>query len=129
MSDTRSPSAAPAAAPMTAPGASRAYGAFESHARSAALAAALALSFTAVAFAFSDVSPATATVFRAAYALPFLWWLARREDRLAGGRPWQARRWALLAGVFFAIDLVLFHQLRDLRPRPRVHDRSARLSG
>jgi drug/metabolite transporter (DMT)-like permease len=92
---------------VTRPGA---YGAFETHARAAALAAALALSFTAVAFAFSDVSPATATVFRAAYALPFLWWLARREDRLAGARSWLARRWALLAGVFFAIDLVLFHQ-------------------
>jgi drug/metabolite transporter (DMT)-like permease len=92
---------------MASPGT---YGAFETHARSAALVAALALSFTAVAFALSEVSPATATVFRAAYALPFLWWLARREDRVAGGRPWLARRWALLAGVFFAIDLVLFHQ-------------------
>lgn len=70
----------------------------------------MALSFTAVAFAFSDVSPITATVFRSAYALPFLWLLARREDRIAGGRSWLARRWALLAGVFFAIDLVLFHQ-------------------
>jgi len=86
------------------------YAAFDGHARSAALVAAVALSFTAVAFAFSDASPSTATVYRSLYALPFLWWLGRREDRIAGGRPWQARRWAFLAGVFFAIDLVLFHQ-------------------
>jgi drug/metabolite transporter (DMT)-like permease len=88
----------------------RPYGAFTDHARSAALVAALALSFTAVFFALSDVSPSAATVYRSLYALPFLWWLARREDRIAGGRPWHARRWAMLAGVFFAIDLVLFHE-------------------
>jgi drug/metabolite transporter (DMT)-like permease len=86
------------------------YAGFDGHARSAALAAALALSCTGILFALSEASPSTATVLRCAYALPFLWWLARREDRLTGGRPWRARRWALLAGMFFAIDLVLFHR-------------------
>jgi drug/metabolite transporter (DMT)-like permease len=86
------------------------YAGFDAHPRSAALAAALGLSFTAIFFALSDASPVTATVYRCAYALPILWWLARREDRAAGPRPWKARRWAALAGVFFAIDLVLFHQ-------------------
>jgi len=83
---------------------------FDQFPRSAALAAALGLSFTAVFFALSESSPSTATVYRCLYALPFLWWLARREGAVAGPRPWRARRWALLAGVFFGLDLLLFHQ-------------------
>jgi drug/metabolite transporter (DMT)-like permease len=38
-----------------------------------------------------------------------LWWLMRREDAFFGGREARARRWALVAGVFFAGDLLLFH--------------------
>lgn len=83
---------------------------FDAYPRTAALAAALGLSFTAILFALSETSPSTATVYRCLYALPLLWWLARREDRSAGARPWRARRWAFLAGVFFGIDLLLFHQ-------------------
>lgn len=83
---------------------------FDAHPRTAALAAAVGLSFTAILFALSEASPSTATVYRCLYALPLLWWLARREDRSAGSRPWRARRWALLAGVFFGIDLLLFHR-------------------
>jgi drug/metabolite transporter (DMT)-like permease len=82
----------------------------DEHARSAALAAALGLSFTAILFALSASSPSTATVLRCFYALPILWWLARRESGRFGRRPWAVRRWALLAGVFFAIDLLLFHR-------------------
>ncbi|MFV2063044.1 MAG: DMT family transporter, partial [Chloroflexota bacterium] len=85
-------------------------GVFGDHPRSAALTAALGLSFTAIFFALSESSPSTATVYRALYALPILWWLARRETRVAGPRTWRVRRWAFLAGVFFAIDLVLFHE-------------------
>ena len=81
---------------------------FGEHPRSAALAAALGLSFTAIFFALSETSPSTATVFRCLYAIPILWWLARREDRASGARPWRVRRWAFLAGIFFAIDLLLF---------------------
>jgi drug/metabolite transporter (DMT)-like permease len=83
---------------------------FDDHPRSAALAAALGLSFTAIFFALSESSPSTATVYRCLYAIPILWWLARREDRVAGTRPWRIRRWAFLAGIFFAIDLLFFHQ-------------------
>jgi drug/metabolite transporter (DMT)-like permease len=82
---------------------------FDGHPRSAAAAAAVGLSFTAIFFALSETSPSTATVFRCLYALPILWWLARREDAFFGPRPWRTRRWALLAGVFFGIDLLLFH--------------------
>lgn len=83
---------------------------FDKHPRSAALAAAVGLSFTAIFFALSDTSPSTATVFRCLYALPIVWWLARREDRSFGARPWRIRRWPFAAGIFFGVDLILFHQ-------------------
>jgi drug/metabolite transporter (DMT)-like permease len=41
--------------------------------------------------------------------VPLLVVLALREERVVGPRPWAARRWALLAGVCFAVDLILFH--------------------
>lgn len=82
---------------------------FDSHPRAAAATAALGISFAAVLFVLSDASPSTATVFRCLYALPLLYLLMRREDALYGSRPLRARRWALLAGVFFAGDLLLYH--------------------
>ncbi len=77
--------------------------------RTAAAAAAVGISFAAILFVLSDASPSTATVFRCLYALPLLWLLMRREDAAYGRRPRSARRWAFLAGVFFAGDLLLFH--------------------
>lgn len=82
---------------------------FDDHPRSAAVAAAVGISTAAILFVLSEASPSTATVFRCLYALPLLWWLMRREDSVFGGRTSQARAWALLAGVFFAGDLLLFH--------------------
>ncbi len=86
------------------------FATFDRYPRSAALAAAMGLSFTAIFFALSETSPSTATVFRCLYALPIVWWLARREDRLVGPRPWRVRRWPFVAGIFFGVDLLLFHQ-------------------
>jgi drug/metabolite transporter (DMT)-like permease len=82
---------------------------FDTHPRAAAATAALGISFAAVLFVLSGASPSTATVFRCLYALPLLYLLMRREDALYGPRPFRARRWALLAGVFFAGDLLLYH--------------------
>lgn len=82
---------------------------FDAHPRSAAVAAAVGISFAAIFFVLSETSPSTATVFRCLYALPLLWWLTRREDALFGPRPWSSRRWAFLAGIFFAVDLLFFH--------------------
>jgi drug/metabolite transporter (DMT)-like permease len=79
------------------------------HPRLAVVVATVGLAFTGILFVLSGESPTTATVFRCLYALPFLVILARREDRALGPRPWAARRWAFLAGVAFAVDLVLFH--------------------
>jgi drug/metabolite transporter (DMT)-like permease len=83
---------------------------FDSYPRSAAVAAAVGLSFTAIFYALSETSPSTATVFRALYALPIVWWLARREDAIFGTRPWRVRVWPFVAGIFFGVDLLLFHQ-------------------
>lgn len=58
---------------------------------------------------FADVSPETAAVYRCAYALPPLWLLARREERMFGPRAPRDRNFAIVAGVFFAVDLVLWH--------------------
>ena len=82
---------------------------FDSHPRAAAATAALGISTAGILFVLSEASPSTATFFRCLYALPLLWWLMRREDAVYGGRSARARGWALLAGVFFAGDLLLFH--------------------
>jgi drug/metabolite transporter (DMT)-like permease len=55
------------------------------------------------------VSASTGAFFRCLYALPPLWLLARIEDRRFGPRPRRARLLAVGAGVFFAVDLVLWH--------------------
>jgi drug/metabolite transporter (DMT)-like permease len=82
---------------------------FDSYPRAAATTAAVSISFAAILFVLSEASPSTATFFRCLYAVPLLWWLMRREDAAYGSRSFGARRWALLAGVFFAGDLLLFH--------------------
>jgi drug/metabolite transporter (DMT)-like permease len=57
----------------------------------------------------ADVPPSTAAVFRCAYALPVLGALALWERRRYGPRERGQATLALIAGVFFAIDLVLWH--------------------
>lgn len=70
-------------------------------------AACIAASATLVRLA--DVAPATAATFRCLYALPVLGLLMLREDRRYGRRPARQRWIAAGAGVFFAVDLVLWH--------------------
>jgi drug/metabolite transporter (DMT)-like permease len=73
------------------------------------LAGALAISFSGIIYRYSHVSPTTGAFFRCLWALPPLFVLAWVEDRRFGGRPLRARALAWLAGVFFAGDLVLWH--------------------
>jgi drug/metabolite transporter (DMT)-like permease len=77
---------------------------------SAALAGALAIAFSGILFRVAHVSPTTGAFFRCAYALPVLWPLARLENRRYGPRPLKQRALAWLAGIFFAVDLVAWHQ-------------------
>ena len=78
-------------------------------ARVLAIAGALAIAFSSILVRLSHASPSTAAIFRCAYALPFLGYLAWREDRRHGPRPARARVLAIAAGVFFAADLMTWH--------------------
>ncbi len=76
----------------------------------AALTGAVAISFSGILFRVADVSPSTGAVFRCLYALPALWLLARWEDNRYGSRPRKQRMLARVAGLFFAVDLVAWHE-------------------
>jgi len=73
------------------------------------LVGAVAISFSGILFRLAHVSPSTGAFYRCVWALPPLWFLSRREDRRYGPRPFRARSIAWLAGVFFSVDLILWH--------------------
>jgi drug/metabolite transporter (DMT)-like permease len=75
-----------------------------------ALAGALTIAFSAILVHQADVHPATAALYRCAYAVPLLGLLAWRERRSYGPRAAGQQRLALIAGLFFAADLVFWHQ-------------------
>jgi drug/metabolite transporter (DMT)-like permease len=74
-----------------------------------ALLGVLSISFSAVFIRLANVSPVTATFYRAAYAVPMLAaiWLARRT---ADDRTPRQCRLAFISGLFLAADLDLWHQ-------------------
>jgi drug/metabolite transporter (DMT)-like permease len=78
-------------------------------ARVLALLGAATIAFSGIFVRLSHTTPTTAAVFRCADALPVLFALAAREDRRCGRRSWGDRVPALLSGVFFAGDLVLWN--------------------
>jgi len=74
----------------------------------AALAGAILISFSAIFFALSDVSPITGAFFRAAYALPVLfvlWYLRRRQDHRSVSRRWIA----IGSGLALGADMITWH--------------------
>lgn len=75
----------------------------------AAILGALAIAFSGILVRLANVEPATAAIFRCAYALPPLLWLAILERRAYGPRPAGQVALAWVAGIFFAVDLELFH--------------------
>jgi len=75
-----------------------------------ALAGALTIAFSAILVHQAGVHPATAALYRCAYALPVLGLLAWRERRRYGPRAAGQQRLALIAGLFFAADLIFWHQ-------------------
>lgn len=79
------------------------------HPARAALAGASAIAFSGILYQASEASPSTGAFFRCAFALPALWIVVHYEERLIGPRPAASRRWAWLAGAFFAADLLLWH--------------------
>lgn len=75
----------------------------------AAAAGATCIATSATFVRLADTAPATAATFRCLYAVPLLALLMVREDRRYGTRPARSRWLAAAAGVFFAVDLVLWH--------------------
>lgn len=81
--------------------------------RTAAIVGALAIAFSAIFYRWSDVSPATGVLFRCLYGLPILVLVAATEWRTLGPMSRRAIGLSILAGVFFAVDLVTFHYAID----------------
>ncbi len=75
-----------------------------------ALFGALTIAFSAILVHQADVHPATAALYRCAYAVPVLGLLAWREQRRYGPRAKGQQRLALVAGLLFAADLIFWHQ-------------------
>jgi drug/metabolite transporter (DMT)-like permease len=73
------------------------------------VAGALTIAFSAILVRTADVAPATAAVFRCAYALPPLGVLALIERRREGPRTRRELKFSLWAGAFFAADLICWH--------------------
>lgn len=78
------------------------------HPQLAAIGGALCIAFSGILVREASVSPSTAAVFRALYALPVLGLLAWLEQRRYGPLTARTIRLSLLAGVFFAADLTFW---------------------
>lgn len=74
-----------------------------------AMLGAMSIAFSGILVRLADVEPSTAAIFRCAYALPALGLVAFLERRAYGPRPAAQVRLAMLAGVFLAFDLVIWH--------------------
>jgi drug/metabolite transporter (DMT)-like permease len=85
-----------------------ALGVSERTARGRAALGAVTIAFSSILVELSHASAATTAIFRCAYALPVLGLLAWREARRYGARALRDRVPAAVAGVFFAIDLILW---------------------
>src|SRR5256714_12921787 len=81
----------------------------ETNVRICALLGAVAIAFSSILVRLSHASPSTAAIFRCVYALPVLGLLAWWEDRRLGPRRRRDRLFAIGAGIFFAVDLLLWH--------------------
>jgi drug/metabolite transporter (DMT)-like permease len=69
----------------------------------------MSIAFSGILVRLANVEPATAAIFRLAYALPALGIIAFLERRAYGPRPAAQVRLAMLAGIFLALDLVIWH--------------------
>jgi drug/metabolite transporter (DMT)-like permease len=71
------------------------------------------IAFSGIFYKFAEVTPATATVFRCLYGLPILALVGWYEHRRYGPLPSRAVWLAVVAGVFFAADLLSWHHAVD----------------
>ena len=89
------------------------FPAFAARPRLSAFLGALAITFSGVLYRLAQVSPETATVFRALYGLPLILLATAAERRRVGPLPGRDRMLAVLAGAFFAADLLFWHHSID----------------
>lgn len=75
----------------------------------AALLGAICIAFSGIFYLWADVSPSTGTVYRALFGLPLLALVALAERRRYGPLPPRALRFAAVAGILFAGDLLTWH--------------------
>ncbi|MGH2753857.1 MAG: DMT family transporter [Actinomycetota bacterium] len=78
-----------------------------------AAAGALCIASSGVLVRLAETTPVTVAFYRCFYALPFLGVLALLEKRRFGPLSVPARSLAWIAGVFFALDLVFWHNAID----------------
>ncbi|MDP9467530.1 MAG: DMT family transporter [Chloroflexota bacterium] len=95
--------------PSPTPSASSLFGFLARRPVMTAVLGAMAIAFSGVLVRLANVEPSTAAIFRCAYALPALGIIALLERRRYGPRPAAQVRLAMLAGVFLALDLVIWH--------------------
>src|SRR5204862_485659 len=74
-----------------------------------AVAGAVTIAFSAILVRLSHATPSTAAVFRCAYAVPLLALLAWVERRRYGPRSRRDVMLSIVAGAFFAADLICWH--------------------
>jgi len=80
-----------------------------------AVVGAICISASAVLFSLADVGPVSAAFYRCALPLPGLAALAVAERRREGAQPIAGHGWAALAGLFLAVNLVLWmHTIADV---------------
>jgi drug/metabolite transporter (DMT)-like permease len=75
-----------------------------------ALVGAFCIAFSSILFRLAHVSASTGAFFRCLWAVPPLLLLAYLEDRRYGRRPRRGRLVAAAAGVFLALDLIVWHR-------------------
>lgn len=73
----------------------------------------MCIAFSGIFYRFAEVTPATATTFRCLYGLPILALVGWYEHRRFGALPARTVWLAIIAGVFFAGDLLSWHHAVD----------------
>jgi drug/metabolite transporter (DMT)-like permease len=73
----------------------------------------MCIAFSGIFYRYAHVSPETATTFRCLYGLPILALVGWLEHRRYGPLPSRALWLAIIAGVFFAGDLLAWHHAVD----------------
>ena len=70
---------------------------------------AMCIASSGVLVRLADTTPVTVAIYRCLFALPLLGLITFAEGRRFGSLPARSRNLAWIAGIFFAVDLILWH--------------------